>query len=82
MRLRLTLIIGGLIDIVVAPGTVPLWREFHEHIIATPDYGMMPANFALVLLDVVGFITFVIAIGPAVVWMCLNHILGPPRNQF
>ena len=82
MRMMVILVVGGLIDLFAAKATVPLWREFHGLIVATPDYGMASANLALVLLDVVAFATFVIAIGPALVSMCLNYLLGPRRNQF
>lgn len=82
MRIAVTLFLGGLIDIFAAQVTVPLWREFHEEIIAIPYYGVASSNFALGLLDVVAFVMFVLAIGPAIVWMCIHYLFGPPRNQF
>lgn len=82
MRMTISLMIGGLIDLFAAPVTVPLWREFHQQIIAIPDYGVATTNLALGLLDIVGFVMFVLAIGPIIVWMCLNYLFGPPRNQF
>ena len=82
MRRMMTLVLGGLIDLFAARVTVPLWREFHEHIVTIPDYGVASTNLALGLLDVFAFVMFVLAIGPAIVWTCLNHLFGPPRNQF
>lgn len=82
LRIVVTLFLGGLIDIFATQVTVPLWREFHEHVIDIPDYGVASTNLALGLLDIFAFVMFVLAIGPAIVWMCLNHLFGPPRNQF
>ena len=80
--MMITLVLGGLIDLFAAQVTVPLWKEFQEHIIAIPDYGMASTNLALGLLDVFTFVMFVLAIGPVIVWTCLGYLFGPPRNQF
>ena len=82
MRMTITLVLGGLINLFAAQVTVPLWREFHERINAIPDYGVASTNLALGLLDIFAFVMFVLVIGPAIVWTCLNYLFDPPRNQF
>lgn len=82
MRFVIALILGGLVDLLVMPVTIPLWEVLiHDPIAATPTYGMRSGDIVLFLTDAVGAVVIVGGIGMIVASAFVHYVAGPRKYQ-
>ena len=83
MRMALTLILGGIVDLLALPVTIQVWKlGIHDPITATSTYGMRSVDVTLFLVDVVFAIFIVVGIGMILAAFFVTWVLGLSRNQF